>query len=197
MPVVETGVPEEPLAKPQAVDAAHRIEEQNERDERQNPEEAAEEANDAPVSKPLRFYLSVSDPIVDAPSIGNKTAKRFNKIGAKTVSDLLALDPTSAAARINARHITPDVLGQWQAQATLACRIPQIRGHDAQILVACGYDHVDAVADADVNRLLAETEAFAATSQGERIIRSGKAPDHAEVSDWINWAQQARPLKAA
>ncbi|MCA9147987.1 MAG: DUF4332 domain-containing protein, partial [Planctomycetales bacterium] len=54
----------------------------------------------------LRFYLEPADPIVDAPSIGPKTAERFHAIGVTTVQELLDLDANDAAARINYRRIT-------------------------------------------------------------------------------------------
>ena len=145
----------------------------------------------------LRFYLQRGSDVVDAPSIGPKTAKRLRKIGVRTVNDLLQLDPDEAAGKLNARHITREVLADWQDQAALVCCIPRIRGHDAQIMVACGYRDAESVAAADCSELLAETAAFAETVEGQCVIRSSDPPDREEVANWITWAQQARPLKAA
>lgn len=144
-----------------------------------------------------RFHLSRSSPVVDAPSIGPKTAGRFQKIGVKTVDDLLECNPEDAAARIGKRHITADTIREWQAQARLCCRIPEIRGHDAQILVACGIDEPETLATSDPKQLLQRITPFCRTSAGKRIIRSGKAPDLTEVTAWISWSKQSRTLRAA
>jgi len=146
---------------------------------------------------PLKFYLDPSKDVVDAPSIGPKTAKRLARIGVRTVAGLFAVDPKKAAAKLKTRHIKPDTIRDWQDQAKLVCRILNLRGHDAQILVACGYRDPAAVAEAAVETLLAEASEFADSSAGQRVIRSGKAPDREEVTDWIRWAGQARLLRAA
>ena len=79
----------------------------------------------------------------------------------------------------------------------MACRIPQIRGHDAQILVACNLTDPDEVAKMSPDDLWATVKPFVKTTEGKRIVRGGKAPDLAEIRDWISWAQSARKLKAA
>ncbi len=148
-------------------------------------------------SERLKFYLDPSKDVEDAPSIGPKTAKRLTRIGVRTVADLFAVDPRRAAAKLKTRHIKPDTIRDWQDQAKLVCQIPNLRGHDAQILVACGYRDPAAVADAAVKTLLAEATEFSSSSAGQRVIRSGKAPDREEVTDWVRWASQARLLRAA
>lgn len=147
--------------------------------------------------KPLKFYLEASDPVVDAPSIGNKTAKRLNGVGIRTVAQLIAADPDAVAPKIKVHHITADVLAEWQAQATLVCRIPMLRGHDAQLLTGCGYENPEAIARADADMLLIEVEEYAETAAGDRILRGSSPPDLAEVTNWIAWARQARRLQAA
>jgi len=145
----------------------------------------------------LKFYLEPSSPVVDAPSIGPKTARRLSKIKVKTVADLLALDPAEASAKIGQRYITPEVITAWQDQARLVCQIPQIRGHDAALLVACGWNEPEAIANADPKEVFSIVKPFVESSEGQRIIRKGKKPDLAEVSDWIDWARHSRPLRAA
>lgn len=147
--------------------------------------------------KPLKFYLNWDDPVVDAPSIGNKTAKRLGAVGIKTVAQLISADAKSVAPRLKAKHITPKLFAEWQAQAVLAYRIPMLRGHDAQLLTACGLETPEDVAQASAKELLEEVSEFAETTNGQRIIRSSDPPDLAEVTNWIAWARQARRSQAA
>jgi hypothetical protein len=148
-------------------------------------------------SDKLRFYLNTVDPLEDAPSIGPRTAERFERIGIRTVADFLRADPETTAGRLKHRYIKAETIRQWQQQAALVCRIPQLRGHDAQILVACGIHEPETLASTDPTALWHKVEPFSDTSEGRRIIRSGKAPDFAEVYDWIQWASHARQLRAA
>lgn len=147
--------------------------------------------------EPFRFYLELSSNVVDAPSIGPKTARRLRKVRVQTVADLLRLDPERTSAKLGARHITPQVLRDWQDQARLVCRIPSLRGHDAQLLVGCGYTEPDQVANAPERELLSRVTSFASTSEGQRILRTSSPPDLNEVRDWIRWAQNSRRLEAA
>jgi energy-coupling factor transporter ATP-binding protein EcfA2 len=140
----------------------------------------------------LRFFLEPSDPIVDAPSIGPKTAERFHAIGVTTVAELLELDPTDAATRINYNRISAELIRTWQLQTRLVCRVPNLRGHDAQLLVACNVPGPEALAKLDAAALLAQIEQLLDTADGKRILRGAKAPDLQEVSAWIRWAKHAR-----
>jgi hypothetical protein len=145
----------------------------------------------------LRFYLNTADPIESAPSIGPRTAERLERIGIRTVADFLRADPEATAERLRNRHIKADTIRQWQQQTILVCRVPQLRGHDAQILVACGIHDPEKLAAIEPSVLWRRVEPFSETTEGKRFIRSGKAPDLEEVRGWIACAAQARPLRAA
>ncbi|TWT36350.1 hypothetical protein KOR34_12550 [Posidoniimonas corsicana] len=147
--------------------------------------------------KKLKFYLETSSPIVDAPSIGPKTAAKLQKAGVRTVGDLLDADPELLADKLDSRRIDAETLVAWQHQAQLVCRIPQLRGHDAQILVECGFTRPEELASMKPAELFGFVEPFCSTAEAERIIRGGKTPDLAEVTDWINWSRQCRVLGAA
>lgn len=144
-----------------------------------------------------RYYLRPADDVVDAPSIGPKTAKRLEKAGIDTVADLLACDPADTAAQLRVRYIDAALIEEWQAQARLVCRTPNLRGHDAQILVACDVTQPAQLAAADVDELLAAAQEFALSAEGKRVLRSSAVPDREEVEDWIAWAGQARELPLA
>ncbi len=147
--------------------------------------------------EPLRFFLETSDPVVDAPSIGPKSAERLEAIGINTVSDLLEADAEATAKLIKDRRINGDTFRDWQVQARLVCRVPNLRGHDAQILVACGVTDPQTLAEQNASSLLKEVSRFVNTMEGKRVLRNGKRPDLAEVTAWIEWAESARPLRAA
>ncbi|MCP4190942.1 MAG: DUF4332 domain-containing protein [Planctomycetaceae bacterium] len=146
---------------------------------------------------PMRFFLELSDPIVDAPSIGPKTAERFQAVDVHTVADLLDKDPDQVAEQIGYRRITSKLIREWQLQTQLVCRIPNLRGHDAQILVACGITMPRQLASSLADELHDKVKRFIRTSEGKRIMRNGKRPDLAEVTAWIQWAESARELQSA
>ena len=150
-----------------------------------------------PAKRTPKFRLSLGDPLVDAPSIGEKTAARFTSVGLKTVGQFLSIDAAKISQALKATRITPDVVRHWQIQARLACQIPGIFGHDAQIMAACGFDSPEEVASADPETLLSLVQEFEKTKEAQFIIRDNKPPDLEEVSRWIEWAQQSRQLKSA
>lgn len=150
-----------------------------------------------PSASAQRFHLEPSDDVEKGPSIGPKTAKRLAKVGIRTVADLLDGDPEELSSAIDARWVTDEMVRDWQDQARLVCRIPDLRGHDAQLLVGCDYRTPEAIAAARPAELLSEVLAFAGTSQGQSVLRSGKEPDRAEVEGWIAAARSARSLRSA
>ena len=150
-----------------------------------------------PVANKLKFYLDMSDQLEAAPSIGPKTAERFIAIGVRTVGEFLTQTAESMAPKLNYKRITADVIRQWQHQARLVCRVPNLRGHDAQLLVACGIIEPEDLADRRADSLLSIIQPFSESKEGLKIIRGGKQPDLAEITDWISWAQETRSLQAA
>jgi predicted flap endonuclease-1-like 5' DNA nuclease len=135
-----------------------------------------------------RIRLSREAMVVDAPSIGPKTAGRLSVIGVKTVGDLLSLAPEDAAQRIKASHINAGIIKDWQAQALLACSVPDINGTSAQILVGAGVYSVDDLATTDLDSLMDAIELFASSNEGERLLRDGTPPPRERVKGWIEAA---------
>lgn len=177
-------------------------------DRQPRPLRTGESAPQEPPSKPVvlkmesgeasvRFYLELSDPIERAPSIGPRMAERLETLGLATVADFLQADPAATATRLNRRSVDENVIRSWQQQCVLVCRVPWLRGHDAQILVACGVTAPEVLAKKDAAALWKIVQPLVESDEGKRMLRSSKSPDLAEVSDWIRWASQARALRAA
>jgi len=149
------------------------------------------------ISAAPRFYLNADNDIVDAPSIGPKTATRFQEIQMHKVRDFLDADAEATARRLDTRHITATVVRDWQDQSKLMIDVPGLRGHDAQIFVAAGIRNRTALSQSMVAELLKQVVQAAGTTEGKRILRSGTVPDEAEVTEWIAAAQQTAGHKAA
>lgn len=167
------------------------------REQKRETKPAATRAKSQTTKQKLKFYLDLEDHIESAPSIGPKTAERFEKIGVFTISDFLKQTAESMATKLNYKRMSADVVRSWQHQARLVCRIPNLRGHDAQLLVACDMVEPEEIASMQPQSLFRVMGPFSETKQGLKIIRSGKKPDLAEITDWIAWAQHTRSLQAA
>jgi len=148
-------------------------------------------------SNDLQFFLKSTADVMDAPSIGSRSSERLETVGVVTVSDLLAADPGELAGRLKNGRMSAKTIVIWQQQTALVCRVPKLRGHDAQILVAVGVSDVEALASMDPQELWTLVEPFVDSAAGKRIIRSSRVPDFEEVFHWIEWANQARTLNAA
>ena len=129
--------------------------------------------------------LARHDDVVDAPSIGPKTADRLRSIGIHTVNDLLSSSASAATATLQQRWITDELFTAWQQQAALACAIAGLRGIDAQLLVGIGICTVEELAVTDAWSALQLMTDYARTSQGERIVRSSRLPDLNRVAGWV------------
>ncbi len=162
--------------------------------EHANLERIADAAPETSKRSP-RVYLSERDDIVDAPSIGERTAGRLAGAGLLTVADLLRADADEVAATVDHRHIKADTIRLWQDQARLVMEIPGLRGTHAQLLTGAGYRTASGVAQADAGELSAAILRFASTSDGQRLLRDGAAPDIEKIKIWIEQAELA--LKAA
>ncbi len=140
--------------------------------------------------------LSVRAPIVEAPSIGPKTAARFEAIGIETVGDLLEASPATTARRLATRWIDQQRLADWQAQAELMCSVPDLIARDVKLLVGSGCRTPQKLADSDVDGLHKSIARFAVTSDGRRALRGASAPEKEDIARWINSANPGRSAAA-
>jgi len=145
----------------------------------------------------LRFFLKADSLVVDAPSIGPKMAERLNAIGIFLVSDLLERSAKETAMRLGRREVTTETVTAWQRQSRLMCQIPELRGHDTQVLVACEIYEPETIAKMQPAELFARVEPFVNSRDGQRLLRSAKTPDLQEVTEWIEYARLAPSVRAA
>jgi hypothetical protein len=145
----------------------------------------------ATASEP-RTYLTLDSAVVDGPSIGPKTAERLFPHGIKTIRDLMRAEPAALAVLVDTRSITPETIADWQDQARLVCTVPGLRGTHAQLLVGAGYRSADTIAAADADQLCADVLAFAASKDGQRVLRNGDPPDIEKIKGWLEAAQSVK-----
>jgi hypothetical protein len=140
-----------------------------------------------------RARLSLDSPVVDAPSIGPKTASRLGKVDIYTIGDLLNADVHETAVALNVRYIKADTLSDWQDQTRLMVDAPGLRVLDSQILVGAGIRNVDDLARASAKSVLNAATSFLDTPQGARVLWGGENNvDRQEVESWIGLAKAAR-----
>jgi predicted flap endonuclease-1-like 5' DNA nuclease len=143
----------------------------------------------APRAKPEkslpRVPLSGDAPVVQAPSIGPKTAKRLEAAGIVTVADLLALKPEEGESKIDARHISAQTIRDWQAQALLACTVPGLKSREAQALVACDVRDAQALGRADATQLCEAIAQWGLSEEGQRAWGAAPAPNEDDIATWI------------
>lgn len=154
----------------------------------------------AALAKPAqgpRPRLSYDAPVEDAPSIGVKTASRLAVAGIRTVKDLLAASPDGAADKIKFRHISANVIRDWQAQAELACTVPNLTSLAAQLVVATGVRDAADLAAADADMLCNMIQEFCETPDGQRTLRDANPPTPDEVERWITAAKGVTAKRAA
>ena len=147
--------------------------------------------------RPARHYLAVDAPVVDAPSIGHKTAARLSRVGIETVRDLLDADPNDVADQMATRGVDGETIARWQDQSRLMLTVPGLRGHDAQILVGCGYVNPRQMLSADAELIALQAEEYVSSPEGKRVLRDATAPEVSEVQQWLAWASSVSTSRAA
>ncbi len=167
------------------------------REPRESQSRRTEQRSENRSDSSLKFYLQRSSDVEAGPSIGPRMAERLHRIGVKTVDDLVNRSAASIADALKLAKVDADLVRQWQQQAVLVCRVPMLRGHDAQLLVAAGITEPQRLAECEANWLLSQVEPIASSREGKAILRGGKHPDLAEMQEWIGNAKQHRELVAA
>ena len=155
---------------------------------------SAKRARAEPASAP-HARLTEASPLVDAHSIGPKTAARFEAVGITTVGQFLAADAGLMAASLHVSHIKAGDLRDWQDQARLGCGVPALRGGHTQMLVMAGCRTREALAAADPAALTAAIEKLLATPQDRERLRLGNPPALEMVTAWVQAARRGLALE--
>lgn len=134
--------------------------------------------------------LTADSPIIDAPSIGPKTAARLQGVNIATIGDLLTADPDQTAAALNVRYIKAATLTDWQDQTRLMLEAPGLRVLDSQILVGAGIRTADGLARSSVRKVLDATTSFLSSPGGAKVLWGGDSKvNENDVKQWIDYAR--------
>ncbi|MEM1419119.1 MAG: DUF4332 domain-containing protein [Pseudomonadota bacterium] len=150
--------------------------------------ETAPEARPAAVASARGRVLSLDADIVDAPSIGPKTAAKLNALGLYKVRDLLDCNPADVADALNYFRTTEDVVAKWRDQARLLTEIPRLRQSHAVMLVHAGYRTLADIRTADPSALTKALAVAAESEEMQRQLRNPNGPEPDVVSGWIDAA---------
>lgn len=128
--------------------------------------------------------LSRRDPLIEAPSIGSKTAAKFELISIQTVGEFLDADVQDMTTRLATYWITAETVTQWRNQAILMCQIAGLRSRDAQLLAGAGFKSAQDLANSDNAAIFDKVSEFAKTTSGRRYLRGASAPSNDDVYLW-------------
>lgn len=186
---IEAGIQPEAEAETEAVSGELILDQPVEAPVRPGPEMTEEAGSD---DAPRRMAsITRDDPVVDAPSIGRKTAKQLARAGITTIGDLLDCDAEMVELELNVRHITSETIRIWQDQTQLMMDVPGLRVHDAQLLVGASITTREDLANASARTIFELAMEFLATPEGERVLRDDQVLHEDEVEEWIEMAQDA------
>lgn len=131
------------------------------------------------------FFLSVDSPIDQGPSIDAVAAARLRGLHVSHIVHLMQQDPCRLADALGLANVEANTIRRWQAECRLVCRVPNLRGFDARILVACGVTTPAKLAATPPIDLLHKVEAFLATERGQQLLLSGSSHELARITGWI------------
>ncbi len=133
----------------------------------------------------LRYSLHLQDALVDAPSIGPRTADRFTAIGIHSVHHFLKADAGSMCDELATRWISESIISLWQLQAKVMCSVPELNCLESQLLAGAGFVSRQSIADCEAETLYQAVSQYAATSAGKRYLRGQNPPKLTDVQTWV------------
>jgi hypothetical protein len=153
----------------------------------------ASDEDEAPEDAPhvRSSSLTRENPVVDAPSIGPKTAARLEDVGIYTIGELLDCDIEETAFMLDVHYIDSETLRDWQDQTKLMMEVPGLRVHDVQIMVGAGIRTSKELAEAPARTLFLLATEFLNSPEGERVRRGDDLFMEEEVEEWIERARES------
>lgn len=143
------------------------------------------------------FFLSVDSPIDQAPSVDAVAAGRLRGVDVTHVTHLMQSDPNRLSDALGLASVDASTIRRWQAECRLACRVPNLRGFDARVLVGCGVTTPGQLAAMHPTDLLREVETFLTTESGRQVLLSGTSQELARITTWIATANRSAGHRAA
>lgn len=161
------------------------------------PAAAAKPPESEPAILKLRFPVSMSSPVTEAPGISPQVADQLVELGVENVGDLLTVDPKVVVEELKSANLTTEKVLDWQSAAALACQLPEIRANDVLLLIAAGVHEPRQLSRFAPKELLDRLQPFLRAADSPDMIRLDPPPTLRDVSQWVELAKKARPLADA
>ena len=144
-----------------------------------------------PIASTGRFFLSERSRIEEAPGMNSVLGQRARSAGIESVGQWITTDPQWIADHLGGAGASVDAIAARQSEARLMCGVPQLRAFDARVLVGCGIQSPQSLAQMHPGRLLRTVETFLTTPAGQEILRSGTSYELSRITTWIASARQS------
>ena len=122
----------------------------------------------------------------DVLGLGPRAAGRLATVGVRTVAELLAAKPQTAADK----QFSVETIAAWQREARLLVAMPQLPSAAARILAAIGIASAERLARCTPTELIAKIESLWRESQENSWLTVIAKPTTAEICAWINLTKQ-------
>ncbi len=122
----------------------------------------------------------------DVLGLGPRAAGRLATVGVRTVQELLAAKPQTAADK----QFSAETIAAWQREARLLVAVPQLIPDAARILAAIEIASAERLARSTPTELIAKIEALWREPQSNSWLMAKAKPTTAEICAWIACAHQ-------
>jgi predicted RecB family nuclease len=129
----------------------------------------------------------------DVLGLGPRAAGRLATVGVRTVAELLAVKPQSAADK----QFSAETIASWQREARLRVSVPDLPNDAARILAAIEIASAERLARSTPTELIAGIEALWRDQQRHSWLAMIARPTTAEICGWIGCAQHDARATAA
>lgn len=122
----------------------------------------------------------------DVLGLGPRAAGRLATVGVRTVKDLLAVQPQTAADQ----QFSVETIAAWQREARLLVGVPELSSDAARVLAAIEVASAERLARSTPTELIAKIEALWRDALPESWVAKKTKPSTAEICAWIGFANQ-------